>query len=127
MSFCTVINCMDGRVQDPVNRYLRERFGVDYVDVITSAGPVRRVASGNDDPLMRRVDVSVLKHGSRGIAVVAHHDCAGNPRGEEDQRGQLRQAVSRLAESYPGLPVLGLWVDEHWVVSEALVREPVRA
>jgi len=34
MSYCTVINCMDGRVQLPVIKYLKERFDVDYVDSI---------------------------------------------------------------------------------------------
>ncbi|MHA1252503.1 MAG: carbonic anhydrase, partial [Candidatus Helarchaeota archaeon] len=28
MKFCTVINCMDGRVQIPVINYLRKRFNV---------------------------------------------------------------------------------------------------
>ena len=39
MSFCTAINCMDGRVQLPVIRFLQERFKVDYVDVISEPGP----------------------------------------------------------------------------------------
>ena len=39
MSFCTVVNCMDGRVQLPVIRYLQERFEVPYVDSITEVGP----------------------------------------------------------------------------------------
>ena len=39
MSFGTVIDCMEGRVQTPVNNYLSGRFGVNYVDVISAAGP----------------------------------------------------------------------------------------
>ncbi|HOP76783.1 MAG TPA: hypothetical protein PLD05_04790 [Thermogutta sp.] len=39
MSFATVVNCMDGRTQGPVISYLKERFGVDYVDNSTEAGP----------------------------------------------------------------------------------------
>ena len=39
MRFCSAINCMDGRVQLPVIRYLQNRFNVDYVDSITEAGP----------------------------------------------------------------------------------------
>ncbi|MGI9568583.1 MAG: carbonic anhydrase, partial [Desulfobulbia bacterium] len=34
MRFCSVISCMDGRVQLPVIRYLQKRFNVDYVDSI---------------------------------------------------------------------------------------------
>lgn len=39
MSFCTVINCIDGRVQMPVNQYMQQRFKVKYVDTITEPGP----------------------------------------------------------------------------------------
>ena len=39
MSYCTVINCMDGMVQLPAINYLKERFEVDYVDSITGPGP----------------------------------------------------------------------------------------
>ena len=52
MIFCTAINCMDGRVQAPVNAYLRTRFNADYVDAVTEPGPalvlamrLRRVSS----------------------------------------------------------------------------------
>ena len=45
MSFYTAINCMDGRVQLPVIYYLKERFGVPYVDVITEPGPVALLSS----------------------------------------------------------------------------------
>jgi len=41
MSFCTAINCMDGRTQLPVNEFMRRKLGVAYVDTITEAGSVR--------------------------------------------------------------------------------------
>ncbi|MCK4916316.1 MAG: hypothetical protein KAS89_09095, partial [Candidatus Eisenbacteria sp.] len=80
MSFCTVVNCMDGRVQLPVIRYLQNRFKVLYVDSVTEAGPVRSLAKPADETvsqsILRRVAVS-RKHGSKVVAVVAHDDCAG--------------------------------------------------
>ena len=48
MSFCTVVNCMDGRTQSPVNDHLRNRNQVEYVDTITEAGPVKALAEGLD-------------------------------------------------------------------------------
>ena len=39
MSFCTAVNCIDGRVQEPVSSYLRNHFKVEFVDSITEAGP----------------------------------------------------------------------------------------
>jgi hypothetical protein len=122
MSFCTAVNCMDGRVQIPVIRYLQERSGALYVDVVTEAGPVRALAQPADSEttrsILERVGVSVSAHGSRLIAVVAHADCAGNPIDEDEQRRQLARAVERLAGSFPAAKVIGLWVDENWSVGQ---------
>jgi Putative carbonic anhydrase len=32
--FGTAINCMDGRVQEPVINWMKVRYGLDYVDMI---------------------------------------------------------------------------------------------
>jgi hypothetical protein len=122
VSFCTAVNCMDGRVQFPVNEYLKERFGAGYVDVVTEPGPVL-VLSGQGDPdliasIGRRVRISVEAHRSVGIAVVAHADCAGNPLERAAQLEQLSASVELLADDFPGVPVLGLWLGEDWVVEE---------
>ena len=48
MSFCTAINCMDGRTQLPVIEFLKDKFGVEFVDTITEPGPVRILADQPD-------------------------------------------------------------------------------
>jgi len=122
MGFCTVVNCMDGRVQEKVIAWLKERFGVEYVDSVTEPGPNGILAAGVDEAaiaaIMRRVGISVEKHGSVGIAVVGHHDCAGNPGPEEQQREQTRRAVAVLRGKFPDVPVIGLWVGQEWEVEE---------
>ncbi len=122
MSFCTAVNCMDGRVQLPVIAHLKERFAADYVDMITEAGPIGILSSQPDSPASRsifdRIDVSVRAHKSKHIAVVGHHGCAGNPVSEARQREQLRTCLDRLARRYPQLECVGLWVDETWSVHE---------
>ncbi len=122
MSFCTAINCMDGRAQEPVLGYLKKRFGVRYVDTITEPGPNRILATGEPPDraasILERCDLSVRKHGSRGIAVVGHHDCAGNPADGVAQAEHLRQAVARLRRHYPDLEVIALWLDESFRVHE---------
>ncbi len=118
MSFCTTINCMDGRTQLPVNEYLREQLVVDYVDTITEAGPVLILAEQQDsqaaESILERVNISVNKHGSKSIALVAHHDCAGNPANKDTQLTQLKTATQWLAGKYPDVKVIGLWVDSNW-------------
>ncbi len=120
--FVTAINCMDGRVQMPANEWLRKKFKVDYVDTITEAGPNKILAENKDsmaiDSIKRRVAISVNKHGSKYIAVLGHHDCAGNPIDKVSQLAHIQAAV-KTVNSW-GFPVeaIGLWVDENWQVSE---------
>lgn len=122
MSFCTVVNCLDGRAQLPVIRYLQETLGVLFVDSVTEAGPVRSLAEDGDSAIkssiLRRVAVSLEAHDSQLIAVAAHTDCAGNPIDHTEQMRQIAESADFLAASFPGLPVLGLWVDDSWAVNQ---------
>ena len=122
MSFCTVVNCMDGRIQLPVIEYLQERFKVDYVDSITEPGPNLILARQNDigivESIFNRVKISVENHGSVGIAVVGHFNCAGNPAPKEQQAEHTLDAIRCVKCRYGDLEVIGLWVDENWKVSE---------
>jgi hypothetical protein len=122
MSFCTAINCMDGRVQLPVIAYLKSRFNVDYVDMVTEPGP-NRILGRADRPerqttIFERIDISVEKHGSVGLAVAGHYDCAGNPVPRDTQRDDTLAAMRLLKNRYEDLPVIGLWVDEDGTVQE---------
>ncbi len=120
--FCTDINCMDGRVQLPVISYLKKRFGVEYVDSITEPGPNRILAEQKNNALissiLSRVEISVRKHRSAGIAITGHHDCAGNPTTETIQKRQIQQAVHFIRQKYQNIEVIGLWIDAHWQVTE---------
>lgn len=122
MSFYTAVNCMDGRVQRPVIDYLTDRFGIDYIDMITEAGPNgilhRRDNPATVDSILRRIDVSVHHHESIGLAVVGHHDCAGDPGDKAHQIEDVTGAIAYLHSHYPDLPIIGLWIDETWTVSE---------
>lgn len=121
-TFAATINCMDGRTQLPVINYVKDKYGVDYVDVITEPGPNKLLAERGDEALLasirRRLEISVLKHGSRHVVIVGHHDCAGNPVEKETQLRQIADAVETVRSW--GLPceVAGVWVDEHWKVHE---------
>ncbi len=122
MSFYTVVNCMDGRVQLPVINYLKDRFGADYIDSVTEAGPVLYLAGKRDSAqrksILERIDISINKHQSKGIAVAAHYDCAGIQVDEEIQIGQLREAIKFLAGRYANVEITGLWVGSNWSCRE---------
>jgi len=120
VSFCTAVNCMDGRVQRPVIDYLCAFFKTDHVDMITEPAPVRVLASDPESEqsasIYRRIDLSIEVHHSSGIAVVAHHDCARNPTSKERQLQDLRESVVAVRSRFPDVPVVALWIDDEWSV-----------
>lgn len=121
-TFVTAINCMDGRVQLPVIEYMKNRFGVNYVDKITEAGPIKYLAENSDsdkiESIRSRVEVSVAKHGSKVVAIVGHAGCAGNPVERDIQTEQIKKSIE-LAKSWGfAVEFLGLFVNERWQVEE---------
>lgn len=121
-AFATAINCMDGRVQHPVRDFMQKKYKVDHVDTITEAGPDGILAANQDklalESIKRRVEVSTGKHGSKHIAIVGHHDCAGNPVDKEAHLAHIRSAIKTVKSWGVKAEVIGLWVDDKWKVSE---------
>ncbi len=109
---------MDGRIQIPAIDYLQEFFKADYVDIISEAGPNAILANKTDPNLLQsiynRVDISVGQHHSVGIALIGHHDCAGNPSSDSKQQQQIVNGVKCIQQAYAGSQVIGLWVDKTW-------------
>ncbi len=121
-SFATAINCMDGRTQIPVIDYVRKKCGVDYVDMITELGPIRILAENRDkaplESIKRRVEISIGKHGSEHIAIVGHHDCAGNPVEKETQINLILKSIKIVQSWNFNVGIIGLWVEEKWTAHE---------
>lgn len=115
MSFATMICCMDGRIQLPAIKYLQNRFEVDFIDNITTAGPVGILSQQQDsvqtNAIEKLVKVSVDTHQSSRLAVVAHQDCAGNPIPDSDQKKQIQDCLQHFSSKFPQLEVIGLWID----------------
>lgn len=120
--FGSAVNCMDGRTQLPVMEYMKDKYGITWVDAITEPGPVAILARGNGgeniESIKRCLEISVDVHGSRHIVVVAHHDCAGNKADKNVQLEQTAAAVEALKRWHPQCEVVGLWIDDNWVVNE---------
>lgn len=130
-TFATAVGCMDGRVQDPVAQFARKRWGVKYVDAITEAGLVKHFAKQHEEhphtPHIREtirikvVDVSVLKHHSKGIVVHGHQECAGNPVPDEKQKNDILEAANVIRELEHGVEVIPVFVHKNhgdWEVLE---------
>ncbi|MCK4847090.1 MAG: hypothetical protein KAS88_05400 [Deltaproteobacteria bacterium] len=122
--FALVVNCMDGRVQAPVREYLCERFNVDYVDVITEAGPCKSISDNKDTEWLKalraKIEFLAEKHGSKDMAIVGHFDCGANASLKDAQHEQILASV-KVVESWGlGLSVIGLWVGDDWQATEVL-------
>ena len=115
-TFATAINCMDGRTQEPVRRYVMELTGADLVDAITDPGPIKELAVDDAylERIAARVAISVEKHGSRHVFVVGHHDCAGNPVEQAVQEDEIRACLARLRPRFPQAEFAGIYVDSEW-------------
>jgi carbonic anhydrase len=112
--FAAVINCMDGRIQTRTIDQLMTRFGARHIDSITSTGAVQHLdgtVTPTGEGLLRSLAVSIDAHGTTQVAVVAHSECAGNPVPDARQKEQLRKAIVVVAERFPELEVIGLFLD----------------
>lgn len=129
-AFVTAINCMDGRVQEPVISWMKQRFKAQYVDMITEPGPDRVMTAGPVEALesiKNRVNVSVNGHGSRVVAMVVHHDCTGYPVSKDEHLTALQSCLDVIESWMFPVRILGLWVDEHWQVELVHDSEDVRS
>lgn len=117
--FATAINCIDGRTQFPVSRWIIDNYKVDFVDVITEPGPDKKVSENQAEKITQikdKVLISVNAHKSNLIAVCGHHDCAGNPITKEEHKVQIKKSVEIIKSWNLGVSVLGLWVNEKWSI-----------
>lgn len=128
--FVTAINCIDGRVQIPISRFLKKRFNAAFVDMITCPGPVSVLSRGEDQILLRylyeSVNISISKHGSKWVAIAAHYDCAANNVSEKHQLIQIVNSILQIERWNMPVRTIGLWVNQNWDVEEVLITENER-
>ena len=109
-SFGVALSCIDGRIFEVVQQQLRVEWGVDFVDLVTLAGPEAAVPElPEQHAVWAALHISVQKHGSTRAAVVAHTDCAANSVRLETRREQVREAVFQVRDVLPRTDVTG-WI-----------------
>lgn len=126
-TFFTSIGCMDGRVQDAVANFGRQKFGAKFADTITEAGLVGQLSKELvDDKLLKslkkKINISLQKHHSKGIIVHGHQDCAGNPVEDEKHKDDVGKSVNVIRSLInTSVPIIGVFIirdGENWQAQE---------
>ena len=127
MSCCIAVNCVDGRVQRPAIEYLKARFGVPYVDIVSEWNPAHVLArshvSTQARAVVERVSLLVAAHDVAAVALVAHHGCEEAGEFDTDPVEELNTAVQHLAQHLSQRQVIGLWIDQMDSVQEICAKE----
>lgn len=120
--FGTAINCIDGRTHEVVIYHMKQNYNIDGVDMVTFPGAdgifSDKEKSSEIALLQRAVSISIEKHGSRIIAVVGHHDCAGNPGEREHHYMHIRKAMREVTSWNFPAQVVGFYVNDKREIEE---------
>jgi hypothetical protein len=116
-TFGTCLTCLDGRVQEPLQQWLKEKHKVNYVDMITEHGVVKLFSDDKHQTNFRtKIHHSISNGNSKIILVSAHHDCEGNMISKDEQISQIKDAISTIQSWNLDVPVVGAWVNEQFQV-----------
>jgi len=117
--FATSISCMDGRIQIPINNWIKKNYSVDYVDTITEPGVEKKISENIDvEQIKSKTEISIYKHKSGVIVVSGHHDCAGNPVSKEEHISQISKGIQIIKSWNFDAQVIGIWINENWEVEK---------
>jgi carbonic anhydrase len=124
-TFASAITCIDGRVHAPLAEWIRQRFAVHHVDLITDPGADAACARSDSldlDRILARVTVSTTAHASTTLVIAGHADCAANPADDATHHRDIAAAVERIRGLTDGLTVGGAWVDARGRVTSVADR-----
>jgi len=115
--FATSVSCMDGRIQIPLNAWIKENYSVDYVDTITEPGDDKTIADNSIlESIKTKIGISINAHKSELIVLSGHYDCAANPVSNETHIEMIKKGVEIISSLHFGVKVIGVWVDDSWNV-----------
>jgi len=121
MIFATSINCIDGRIQLPVSNWIKQKYSVDYVDVITHPGSDKIMGEKNIEGISEiktKTLVSINAHNSKLVVISGHHDCAGNPVSKETHLTQIKKSINIIKSWNLSVTVIGVWINDQWEIEE---------
>ena len=129
-TFGTSLGCIDGRTIDAITTYIRETYGVAWVDMITARGINKILAENTDTTVIQKIKeelkTSIHHHGSEVVVISGHPDCAGNPVTKEEQIEHLRRAYETVENFGLDVDIVLLWVNDDWKTVEEIDYNSVK-
>ncbi|MDX1595503.1 MAG: carbonic anhydrase [Nitrosopumilaceae archaeon] len=115
--FATSICCMDGRIQLPLIKWVKDNYSVDFVDTVTEPGVDKTVSDNqNLESIKKKVGISINAHKSSLIVVSGHYDCAGNPVSNQEHIEHIKKSVDVIKSWNEDVTVVGVWVNDKWEI-----------
>ena len=116
--FATSVSCMDGRIQIPLTKWIKENYSVDYVDTITEPGVDKTITENSVfESIKTKVSISINAHKSELIVLSGHYDCAANQVSNEEHIELIKKGIGVISSWNLGAKVIGVWVDDSWNVN----------
>ena len=116
--FATSVSCIDGRIQIPLTKWIKENYSVDYVDTITEPGIDKTITENSVfESIKTKVSISINAHKSELIVLSGHYDCAANQVSNEEHIELIKKGIEVVSSWNLGVKVVGVWVDDSWNVN----------
>jgi len=116
--FATSVSCMDGRIQTPLAKWIKENYSVDYVDTITEPGIDKTITENSIfESIKTKISISINAHKSELVILSGHYDCAANQVSNEKHIELIKKGIEVISSWNLGVKVIGVWVDDSWNVN----------
>ena len=116
--FATSVSCIDGRIQIPLTKWIKENYSVDYVDTITEPGVDKTITENSVfESIKTKVSISINAHKSELIVFSGHYNCAANQVSNEEHIELIKKGIGVISSWNLGAKVIGVWVDDSWNVN----------
>ncbi len=116
--FATSVSCIDGRIQIPLAKWIKENYSVDYVDTITEPGVDKTITENSVfESIKTKVSISINAHKSELIVFSGHYNCAANQVSNEEHIELIKKGIGVISSWNLGAKVIGVWVDDSWNVN----------
>ena len=116
--FATSVSCIDGRIQIPLTKWIKENYSVDYVDTITEPGVDKTITENSVfESIKTKVSISINAHKSELVVLSGHYDCAANQVSNEDHIELIKKGIGVISSWNLGAKVVGVWVDDSWNIN----------